>query len=249
MPALESEFLQRPLAHRALHDRTEGRIENSLLAIEAACQHGYGIEIDVQLSQDNTAMVFHDDQLDRLTPAAGLVAAWTSDQLTSTPLTDSTDTIPTLDAVLSCVAGRVPLVIELKDQHATARNTALAQAVANTLAAYQGPVALMSFSPVIMHALAPICPNLPRGLVSYDYAADAACTLPKALQDHLTQMRDYDAVGASFISYRWQDLPHPAVAQIKAKGGAILCWTTKSPADDTIARQIADNVTFEGYLP
>ncbi len=59
--ALPAAFLAAPLAHRGLHDRTAGRIENSLTAIRAARDAGYGIEIDLQLSADGVAMVFHDD--------------------------------------------------------------------------------------------------------------------------------------------------------------------------------------------
>lgn len=249
MSQLGPDFLQRPLAHRALHNRAEGRIENSILAIEAACAAGYGIEIDVQLSQDNTAMVFHDDDLDRLTPKTGRVTDRSTDELTAITLSGSDDTIATLDTALSIISGRVPLVIELKDQYSGARNAILADAVAQTLANYQGAVALMSFSPIIMHRLKSTCPHLPRGLVSYDYTADPECTLPDALKHHLTEMRDYTAVGASFVSYQWNELSHPAVARVKAQGAAILCWTTQSPQDEATARTIADNVTFEEYLP
>ena len=63
LPAL---FLGAPIAHRALHDLAAGRPENSPAAIEAACRAGYGIEIDLQLSSDGQAMVFHDYDLNRL---------------------------------------------------------------------------------------------------------------------------------------------------------------------------------------
>ena len=58
-PALPAAFLTTPLAHRGYHNRAEGRIENSLGAFRAAIAAGYGIEMDVQLSADGVAMVFH----------------------------------------------------------------------------------------------------------------------------------------------------------------------------------------------
>ena len=66
-------FLQTPLAHRAYHNRALGRVENSASAVQAALDAGYGIELDVQLSSDGQAMVFHDEDLDRLTSQTGPV--------------------------------------------------------------------------------------------------------------------------------------------------------------------------------
>ena len=109
-------FLRLPIAHRALHDRAQGRPENSRAAIRAAIAAGYGIEIDLQASADGVAMVFHDDDLGRLTGATGPVRARTAAELGAIRLTDAEDGIPTLAEVLEIVAGRVPLLIEIKDQ-------------------------------------------------------------------------------------------------------------------------------------
>ena len=65
-------FLDRPIAHRCLHDKAHGRPENSLGAARAAIASGYGIEVDVQMSADTEAMVFHDYGLDRMTGHEGL---------------------------------------------------------------------------------------------------------------------------------------------------------------------------------
>ena len=104
---LPQAFLRAPIAHRALHDRARGVIENSPSAIRAAVKAGYAIEIDLQLSSDGVAMVFHDDDLDRLTAERGPVAARTAAELGRIELKDSTDTIPTLAQVLDLVGGRV----------------------------------------------------------------------------------------------------------------------------------------------
>ena len=52
MTTLPEAFLRVPIAHRALHDVSDGRPENSRAAIRAAIDHGYGIEVDLQLSRD-----------------------------------------------------------------------------------------------------------------------------------------------------------------------------------------------------
>ncbi len=66
-PRRPAAFLQRPITHRALHGLREKCPETSRAAVRAAIKAGYGIEIDLQLSADGRAMVFHDDEL-RHTP-------------------------------------------------------------------------------------------------------------------------------------------------------------------------------------
>ena len=107
-PSLPPEFLSHPLAHRALHDRAKGRPENSRAAIRAAVAAGYGIEIDLQLSADGVAMVFHDEELGRLTEATGWVNQRSAAALGALRLRDAADGIPTLAEVLALIAGAVP---------------------------------------------------------------------------------------------------------------------------------------------
>ena len=113
---LPPSFLAAPIAHRALHDRAAGRPENSVEAIEAAIAAGYGIEIDLQLSADGRAMVFHDYDLARLTGEKGAIQRRSASELGAIRLLGGVTGIPTLPQVLDLVAGRVPLLIELKDQ-------------------------------------------------------------------------------------------------------------------------------------
>ena len=249
-PSLPPAFLSLPIAHRALHDRSAGRPENSRAAIRAAVAAGYGIEIDLQLSADGVAMVFHDEELGRLTEATGWVNQRSAADLGAIQLRDAEDGIPTLAEVLALVGGTVPLLIEVKDQTLTPGGTIgpLEQATAAALAGYPGPVALMSFNPDSVAELARLCPAIPRGLTTgaYDYAGYAP--LPPALCDHLREIPDYDRVGACFISHEAADLARPRVAALKAQGAHILCWTIKSPEAEAKARQYAENITFEGYL-
>lgn len=248
-PALPPDFLRLPLAHRALHDRAARRPENSPAAIRAAVAAGYGIEIDLQLSRDGIAMVFHDETLDRLTGQTGLVADRDAADLGAIPLRDADDGIPTLAAVLDLIGGRVPLLIEIKDQTGTMGPTdgRLEQATARALAGYPGPVAVMSFNPHAVAAMARLAPAIPRGLTTSAYLAEDWAPLDPATCDRLRDIPDYDAVGASFISHEWPDLARPRVQALRAQGAAILCWTIRTPEAEAEARRIAHNVTFEGY--
>ncbi len=241
---LPAAFLRFPIAHRAFHDRAAGRPENSRAAVRAAVDAGYGIEIDLQLSSDGQAMVFHDDNLDRLTDEVGPVAARDAAALSAIRLKDAEDGIPTLAEVLDIVAGKVPLLIEVKDQPPF--DGRLEAATARALEGYVGPVAVMGFNPESVVRMARLAPHVPRGITTCDYAYDD-WPLPHDACDLLREIPDYDRAEASFISHQASDLARARVAELRAQGAAILCWTIRSQAAEDEARLIADNVTFEGY--
>ncbi len=253
MTPLHADFLRLPLAHRALHDLAAGRPENSLSAIRAAIRAGYGIEIDLQPSADDVAMVFHDYQLERLTGEKGAIRLRDAADLAAIPLAGSThgDTIPTLSQVLEVVAGQVPLLIELKDQDGAfgADVGALGRATAAALRGYKGPVAVMGFNPHSVADFAAHAPHIAVGLTTGEFLRRNWQLVPQARLKELAAIPDYDRIGASFISHRGTALGMARVGALKAHGAAILCWTIRSPEAEAEAREIADNVTFEGYLP
>ncbi|RVT87325.1 phosphodiesterase [Rhodobacteraceae bacterium CCMM004] len=245
---LPAAFLEVPLAHRALHG--PGRPENSRAAVRAAVAAGYGIEIDVQLSADGQAKVFHDYHLDRLTEATGPVRLHTAEALAAIPLRGGDEGIPRLSEVLGLVAGRVPLLIEIKDQDGAMGGDVgpLERAVATALGPYHGPVAVMSFNPEAVAEMAVLLPEVPRGLTTCAFRT-GEWPLSADTRARLAAIPDYDRVGASFVSHDWRDLAMPRVAELKAAGAAILCWTVRSSEAEAEARRIADTITFEDYLP
>jgi glycerophosphoryl diester phosphodiesterase len=246
---LPQEFLHLPLAHRGLHDAAQGCIENSLSAFSAAIAAGYGIELDVQRSADDVAVVFHDDDMDRLTDADGAFRNYSAAELGRTVLRGSTDRIPTLKEVLALVAGQVPLLIEIKENWNTMEVTdgILETAVAEALAGYAGPVAVMAFNPHCIAHMARLAPELPRGLTTEAYDPEQNAPIPAEVCAHLREIPDYDRTQSSFISHQVSDLGRPRVAALKAQGAAILCWTVRSAEDEAKARTVAQNITFEGY--
>lgn len=248
-PVLPLAFLRIPLAHRGLHDVGKGRPENSRAAVRAAVAAGYGIEIDLQASKDGQAMVFHDYDLARLTDAEGRIQDRDAGDLSRIPLRDGSEPVPTLPEVLSDIAGCVPLLIEIKDQDGAMGPDVgrLEKNVAGALEHYEGPVAVMSFNPHSVRRMAALCPGIPRGLVTDAFDAEA-WRLPQDVCDRLRVIPDYDEIGCSFISHDWRDLDRPRVAELKARGATILCWTIKSPEQEAQARKIAQNITFEQYL-
>ncbi|KNG94709.1 glycerophosphodiester phosphodiesterase family protein [Pseudaestuariivita atlantica] len=247
---LPEAFLRRPIAHRALHDVAHGRPENSRAAIRAAVAAGYGIEIDLQPSSDGVPMVFHDYDMARLTGQAGAVAAVPVDELAGRRLLGGDEGVPTLAEVLEIVGGAVPLVIEVKDQDGALGPGVgrLERAAADLLRGYEGPVAVMSFNPHSVEVLAEALPDVPRGLVTCDWAAKDWPLVPEARRQALRAIPDVERLGCDFISHDVRDLQAPRVAEVKAGGRSILCWTVRSPEAEREARKVADQVTFEGYL-
>lgn len=247
---LPAALLTRPIAHRALHDKAAGRPENSLEAIRAAVQAGYAIEIDLQLSQDGQAIVFHDYDLARLTGQTGPIQMRSAADLTRIPLLGGTCPIPTLTQVLDEVAGKVPLLIEIKDQDGAlgAAVGRLEQAAAKALDGYRGDVAVMSFNPNSARVFGGLAPDIPVGLTTCDFNATDWPLVPAARRKRLRDIPDIQASRAQFISHHHTDLRSKRVQDIKARGLPVLCWTIRSPEAEAEARRIADNVTFEGYV-
>jgi len=226
----------RPIAHRGLHDGNSARWENTASAFDAAIARDFSIELDVQLSADGVAMVFHDDRLERLTDREGPVAAWTAAALGALPVGGTADTIPTLAETLARIGGRVPVVIEMKDNGA--RNSELARAVADDLADYGGPCAVMSFEHDLIAAFAAAGSPVPVGLT-------AMGTGEAALASHESA---FD-LGIAFVSYHVAALPNRFVETVRSRAMPVITWTVRTPEDVALTRAHADQMTFEGFDP
>ena len=249
MPALDPAFLKTPIAHRALHDASKGVYENCRSAIIAAIEHGYAIEIDLQLSADGRAMVFHDDTLDHLTDKQGDVSDYNAAELTQIKVGSGQDVIEPLEDILRLVDGRVPLLIELKDQSRQLSQTdgRLEQATIDALSLYEGAVAVMSFNPHMIATMAKLSSDLPLGLTTGSFM-DPTWGIDAERIAHLSQIADFDPTRYSFVSHFALELAAPCIQMLKDQGTAIFTWTIRSPEAEAVARQTVDNITFEGYL-
>lgn len=240
-------FLTHPIAHRARHGAAGP--ENSIPAIEAAIAQGYGIEVDIQPSACGAAMVFHDYTLKRLTGADGMINQHNREALAGLRLLGSDAQIPSLAEVLALVAGRVPLLIEIKDQDgALGPNLrGLEEAVASDLRSYNGPVAVMSFNPYAIRHFATLSP-VPTGYVTCAFGPEDWPHLPAPRRAELAALTHLNDAQAQFISHQHTDLDRPEIAAFRANR-PVLSWTLRSPAEEARARVFADNVTFEDYAP
>lgn len=223
-------------AHRGLHG--PGVPENSLAAARAALARGLGVECDVHRAADGVVVVFHDDELERLTGVPGAVADQGSAALGGLRLGGTAETIPTLAQLLALVAGQVPLLIELKTP-ADRQTGALCRAVDQALSAYRGPHAVMSFDPRIVRWFRRHAPERVRGLVVTEENDEG---LAGRLRRHLALWH----AAPDFLSYDIRDLPGLFPAAQRRRGLPLATWTVRSP--ELLARALAhaDAPTVEG---
>ena len=224
----------KPFAHRGLHGG--GRIENSRAAFAAAIAAGFGIELDVQLSGDGVAMVFHDYQLDRLTQDVGDVAVRSAAELGGIRLRGTDEAIPTLAEILDRVAGRAPLLIEVKspDRHVRA----LCGAVDAALVSYVGPVGVMSFNPEVGRWFARHRPERLRGLVVTENGRSGRLG---RIKRNLSLWR----ARPDFLAYDIRDLPSDVAALARFAARPVYTWTVRSEEDRARAAEHADQIIFE----
>ena len=238
----------RPLAHRGLHEVARGIIENTPSAAQAAIERGYGIECDVQRTADGEAVVFHDFDLDRLTIGSGPVVARASAELETIAYASGKDRLCTLGAFLTLIAGRVPLVCEIKSRFDG--DLTLADRVRTLVTDYAGPVALKSFDPAVIAHLRrdPPCPLGIVAEASFDDPEWSA--LPAPLRRELAEVLHFEATQPDFLSYRIGDLPHAVPYLCRSVlGRPVIAWTVRTPAERLLAARWADQIVFEGFAP
>jgi glycerophosphoryl diester phosphodiesterase len=237
----------RPIAHRGYHDRSAGRIENTLSAARAAVARGFAVECDVWASADGEAVVFHDETLDRMTNRSGAVYANSLAELKAAELLDTDERIPALGELVATISGAVPLVIELKSEGNQAIR--LARRVAELLADYAGQVAVMSFDPGTVGAMRSISPTLPRGMLADRFDGEESRSLSWSRRFTLRHLLDAPIVRPDFIAYGVAALPADAPLLLRHLGLPLLTWTVRTPADREVARRYADQIIFEGFDP
>ncbi|RCS24564.1 glycerophosphodiester phosphodiesterase [Phyllobacterium salinisoli] len=228
---------KRPIAHRGLHDLNNKCWENTLSAFDAAAKAGFSIECDVHLSKDGVAIVFHDEDLKRLSGKDGQIQELTAAQATALQIGETEDRVPTLREALALIAGRVPVIIELKG--IPGRDDGLVAAVASELEGYEGHAAIMSFDHHLVRRFPADAPGIPGGLT-----AEGVKT--RNIEAHFSML----AHELAFVSYNVHHLPNPFVAFVREKLRLpVITWTVRDQAAKAQSDLFADQITFEGFNP
>ena len=239
----------RPVAHRGLHDISRGIVENMPAAAEAAIARNFAIECDIQLAADGEAMVHHDDELGRLTEGSGALLAKTAADLKAVHFKNTTERMMTLSDLCALVAGRVPLVIEVKSHFNGDRK--LVKRMAEVLSTYTGPAVGMSFDPDQVVALRELIPSRPRGIVAeHDYTEEDWPEASAAQRHEMTHLRHFFRTRPDFVAYWVNELPSmaPWLAHNVFRC-PLLTWTVRTPEQRARAARHADQMIFEGFVP
>lgn len=239
MELFKSWLVEKYVAHRGLHD--EQSAENSLSAFEKAIENGYVIELDVQQIADGTVVVFHDSSLSRLTGQDGYVKYLLKEDLSACFLNGTKETIPTFEEALNLIAGRTPVIIEIKN---TEKPGKLESQVLEILRNYNGEFAIMSFNPFVLKWFKDNAPSIIRGQLSSFLKNEKLGFFKKIA---LKKMLLNNVTHPDFIAYQAQNLPNRYVR--KCKNLPLLAWTVRSQEEYMKVVKYCDNIIFEGFQP
>lgn len=238
-------FLHWYYAHRGLYDNLKGIPENSLLAFERAASAGYGIEMDVQLTADKVAVIFHDWDLKRMCGINRKISSMTYAELKEICLLRTAEHIPTLYEALAVVDGRVPLIIELKSN---ALRTALPRITNDILKDYKGDYCIESFNPLILLWYKHHRPDITRGQLSTNYLRDLGYTNP--LLFSLEKLLLNCLSRPDFISYNWKYRKEPSRRLCRKLYHTLsVAWTIQSRNELELCEKDFDLFIFEGFMP
>lgn len=226
-------------AHRGFHGN--GIPENSLAAFALACEKGYGIELDVQLSRDGTVMVFHDADLFRMTGRDQKLSELDAKDLQKLSLDGTKETIPTLADVLSLVNGRVPLLVELKGENF---DTSLCAKTAELLSVYQGDFCIESFNPLLIRDMKKYLPDAFYGILYTNVCREKKKN--SVLNIALTLMATNILARPDFIAYDQRERnSFPVKITTKYYRASRFVWTVKTKETLEIAHENGECAIFE----
>jgi glycerophosphoryl diester phosphodiesterase len=213
-------------AHRGLH-HGPAFPENSLVAFAAALEFGAGIECDLRLTRDDRILVFHDADAMRMCASPMRIGRSLHRELSRLRVDEHP--IPTLPSLLALVAGRVPLLLEVKVDNDLWR---WAPMLRHELEGYAGPFGIMSFDPRLPRLLRTNCPEVRRGLIVRDSLSPVRRRLAMSLADP-----DFLAVEGAALGKSW-------VARVRRRM-PVYSWTIRTAAERAQAAVHADALIWE----
>lgn len=229
-------LISRPIAHRGLWGGDV--LENSVTAYKNAVANGYPVEIDLHLSTDGVLFSFHDDNTLRMTGKDLDIHTLSSTEITALRLKNTDQKIPTFDEVLSIVDGKVPLLIEIKNQP----NKKVVDITVERLKKYDGEFAIQSFNPLYVNRIKKIAPEFIRGIL----ATEKSETKKILNNIAITRMPLNWLIKPDFISYSHTGLP---LKKSKIKNRPVITWTITDQKTADKIKPYAQNVIFEKFIP
>lgn len=227
-------LMQNLIAHRGMHNINEGIPENSIKAFEQAMKSKYIIELDVQLLKDRTVVVFHDDNLKRMTGEDKQIKDATYDEIKELRLQNTATKISLFKEALDVIEGKVPIIIELKSN---TKKGMLEKETMKILEGYKGKYAIKSFNPYTLLWLKKNYPKVIRGQLSSDFKDEKMSRIRRFL---LKNMLFNFITKPDFLSYDIRALPNKRVEKYRGKK-IVLGWTVKNKKQMQKAKKYCDN--------
>lgn len=225
--------LRRDYAHRGLHN--DHVPENSMQAFENAVAENVGIELDVQLTKDMEVVVFHDSNVKRLCGVSANINKCDYAELSEMRLNGTDQRMPLLKDVLAMVNGRVPILIEIKNNGHKKR---IDLPLLNVLSGYNGTCGILSFDNRLLRRIRKILPDIPRGLL-IPYFKDA---FSHATSIFITRFHSFYS-SPDFFSF---DVSMPMkTARTLSRGKLVLGWTVKGRENFRKLKGKFDGMIFE----
>lgn len=236
----DSWIVNTPICHRGFHN-ADSIPENSLASFEEAAKRGYAIELDVRATKDDQIVVFHDDKLSRMTGIDGYVSNCEYSAIKNLRLQKTKEHIPTLEETLKLINGRVPILIEIKNNN----KVSFEKDVLALLKNYKGEYAIQSFNPFSLEWFKKNAPQIKRGQLSSFFKGEDMPHYKKAI---LRKMKLNKISEPNFISYDVRNMPNKYCKKYSKKL-PILVWWIGSKEQANLAKSYADNIIFEGFEP
>lgn len=227
------------IAHRGYHDIEKGIPENSITAFKRAIDFEYVIEIDLHLLKDGNIVVFHDDNLERLTGVSKNIKDCTYEEIKNLKLENIDEHIPLFKEVLELVNGRVPLLIEYKYDN---KPGLLEEKSMILLKDYKGKYAVQSFNPKSVKWFKDNYKDIPRGQLASSFANEKMCFIKKLI---LKNVLLFSYNKPDFVSYAIKDLPNSRIEKLRKKGICIFGWTIRDKEAFDFAKKYCDSSVCE----
>lgn len=213
-------FREQPIAHRGIHDN-KTVAENSITAFRQAVDAGYGIELDVRFTKDHKMVVFHDDDLKRMCGVNKPVLDLTYEELSKIPFLVGDEKIPTLHEVLDLVDGKVPLIIEMKNEMSTVMDLPIH--LAKEMKGYDGVYSVESFNPLYVGKYRKLDKNVARGVLSFRFGKVKLKQKPLAVV--LENLLMNFIAKPDFIAYQYTDCKKISFRLNRLLGATTVAWT------------------------
>lgn len=196
------------IAHRGIYDNIEFP-ENSFLSCLLAKKEKLPIELDVRYTKDKKLVIFHDNNLYRMTGINKKVNKSTFDEIKNFSLAKTKYKIPLLEDILSLINGNVLLNLEIKE-----KNTDICLELVKILDNYNGTFIISSFYPNIISWFRKNRPNYIIGLiVGVDFSS---------------RFGIFDYCKADFIAISKKQVKFKKIQKKRNAGTIILTWTIQN---------------------